>query len=127
MKMSILYLGSDPRSLAEQLADDLDRQAREGDFFAPATIVVPNRFLQRWLRLFLARRLDVAINLKFQVLEAALWDLLRELDPSAEAAPPESIDDNIYRLMVLSILLEEKGADLAPLQRYLQLQEPKLS
>jgi exodeoxyribonuclease V gamma subunit len=125
--MSTLYLGSDPRSLADQLADDLEREAKDGDFFKPATIVVPNRYLKKWLRLWLARRLDVAINLDFQILEPALWNLLREVDPANLASPPETVDENIYRLMVLSILLEVNDPDLLPLQRYLQLQEPKLS
>src|ERR1043166_1926482 len=104
--MSTLYLGSDPCSLADRLADDLDRQTRNGDFFTPALIVVPNRYLKKWLRLRLARRLDVALNLKFQYLEDALWDLLRKVDPAPEPARPDSIDENTYRLMVLSVLLE---------------------
>src|ERR1022692_1509206 len=93
--MSTLYLGSDPRSLADQLADDLEREAKDGDFFKPATIVVPNRYLKKWLRLWLARRLDVAINLDFQILEPALWNLLREVDPANLASPPETVDENI--------------------------------
>src|ERR1700687_2310483 len=125
--MSTLYLASDPRSLADQLADDLDQQAKDGDFFAPATIVVPNRYLKKWLRLWLARRLDVAINLQFQNLEESLWELLKEVDPAPQAAPPETIDENIYRLIVLSILLETSDPDLTPLRRYLQLQGPSLS
>src|SRR4051812_47504115 len=107
--MSTLYLAADPRTLADQLADDLERQAKKGDFFRPASIVVPNRYMKKWLRLWLARRLDVAINLKFQSLDEALWDLLKEADP----LPPELIDENTYRLMVVSILLREKDPHLA--------------
>src|SRR5207247_4188115 len=55
-------------------------------------------------------------------LEEALWDLLREADPTPPPAPAEKIDDNIYRLIVLSILLETDDPELVPLQRYLQLQ-----
>lgn len=122
--MSTLYLAADPRSLADRLADDLDRDAKHGDFFTPATIVVPNRYLKKWLRLHLARRRDVAINLKFQALEEALWELLQE---STGQAPPDTIDDNVYRLMVLSVVLEESDPDLAPLRRYLQIDGPNLS
>ena len=39
IQMSTLFLGSDPRTLADKLADELDRQAKAGDFFVPATIV----------------------------------------------------------------------------------------
>jgi exodeoxyribonuclease V gamma subunit len=125
--MSTLFLGSDPRTLADRLADELDRQAKAGDFFVPATIVVPNRYLRKWLRLWLARKLNVAINLQFDTLEIALWNLLRETDPHQAASPAEPIDENIYRLMMLSVLLEEKNRDLAVFQRYLQREGPALS
>ena len=125
--MSKFYLASDPRSLADQLADALDDEAKTGDFFAPTLVVVPNRYLRKWLRLWLARKLDVAVNLNYQPLEEALWTLLRQVDPNQSTSPPEAIDENTYRLMVLSVLLEEQDPDLAPLQRYLQRQGPALS
>ena len=50
--MSLLYLAADPRTLADQLADDLERLAKDGDFFTPATVVVPNRYVKKWLRRF---------------------------------------------------------------------------
>jgi exodeoxyribonuclease V gamma subunit len=125
--MSTLYLAPDPRTLADRLAENLDSQAKAGDFFTPATVVVPNRYLRKWLRLWLARRLDIAINLDFQDLEDALWKLLRQVDPDQSRTAPEPIDENVYRLMVLSILLEEKEPALAPLRRYLQLDEKSLS
>jgi exonuclease V gamma subunit len=118
--MSTLYLGSDPGSLADQLADDLGRRADADGFFTPTTIVVPNRYLRKWLRLYLARKLDVAIHLDFQYLEDALWNLLRAVDPSPLASRPEAIDENMYRLMVLSVLLDENDPELGPLQRYVQ-------
>ena len=121
--MSTLYLAADPRSLADRLAENLDNQAKAGDFFIPATVVVPNRYLRKWLRLWLARRLDIAINLDFHDLEEALWRLLRQVDPEQGSTAPEPIDENVYRLMVLSVLLEEKEPALTPLRRYLQLDE----
>ncbi|MSQ94087.1 MAG: hypothetical protein EXR98_05970 [Gemmataceae bacterium] len=125
--MSTLYLGSDPRSLADKLAEQLDQHGKTGDIFAPTTIVVPNRYLRKWLRLYLARTLGVAINLDFQTLEAALWNLLKELDPDSRVTPPETIDENIYRLMMLSVLLTEKDPHLEPLQSYLQIEGQSLS
>jgi exodeoxyribonuclease V gamma subunit len=125
--MSVLYLGSDPASLADRLADNLDQHARHGDFFTPLTIVVPNRFLRKWLRIHLARKHGVAINLRFEYLEKALWKLLQEVDPAGEHSPPRETDENVYRLMVLAVLLESKDANLAPLRRYLQLEKGPLS
>ncbi len=124
--MSKLYLACDPLTLVDRLAEDLDSASDTGDFFAPTRIVVPNRHLKKWLRLQLARRLDIAINLEFHLLEDALWLLLRETD-SATATPPEPIDDNAYRLMVLAILLDTANPHLAPLRRYGQLEDPALS
>ena len=112
--MSVLYLGSDPATLADRLADSLERPSPNHDFFTPTAIVVPNRFVRKWLRLYLARKHSVAINLQFNYLEQALWQLLQAVDPAGERSPPRETDENVYRLMVLSVLLESKDADLAP-------------
>jgi exodeoxyribonuclease V gamma subunit len=125
--MSVLHLASDVRSLAAKLADAIEQQARDGDPFEPIAIVVPNRYQRKWLRLWLARRLGVAINLQFELLDDALWSLLRRFDPRTHPSPPENLDENAYRLLVLSVLLEEKDAALAPLLRYLQMQSATLS
>ncbi len=125
--MSVLHLASDVRSLAAKLAEAIELQAREGDPFAPVQVVVPNRYQRKWLRLWLARQLGVAINLQFQLLDDALWPLLRQLDPRKHPSPPENLDENAYRLLVLSVLLQEDDAALLPLQRYLQMQSPTLS
>src|SRR5262249_27039847 len=85
--MGMLYLGIDIASLAERLAANLEKAARQGDFFQPATVVVPNQFLQKWLRLRLARQFGIAINLKFTHLETLFWELLRALDPRPHATP----------------------------------------
>src|ERR1043165_1598011 len=126
--MGTLYLAADLRMLADRLAANLDGEAEAGDFFAPARIVVPNRFIRKWLKLFLARQQSIAINLHFEQLEEALWRMLGECDSAPN--PAEAIDDNVYRLMVLSVLLEERDPDLAPLRRYLRVGEgrpPRLS
>src|SRR5438094_10050043 len=104
--MSTLYLGTDQIALAERLAELLDEESRSGDVFRPATIVVPNRYLAKWLRLWLARTRGIAINLRFLYLEAALWELLREQDPRKHPQPLELIDHEGYRLIVLSVLLD---------------------
>src|SRR5947208_1404582 len=122
--MSILYLASELVSLAGQLDERLRHEERRGDCFAPAMIVVPNRYLRKWLRLWLARRTGISINLRFVDLEDAFWELLRIIDPRPHPTPPEPLDENIYRLLVLAVLLEEREPSLAVLQRYVQLQQP---
>jgi exonuclease V gamma subunit len=117
--MSTLYLGTSPESLAARLAASIDANARAGDLFAPIRIVVPNRYVAKWLRLWLARRLGIAINLDVTYLETATWELLRELDPRSERV--KKLEDDLQRFMVLSVLLEEGNADpaLGPLHDYL--------
>src|SRR5262245_23795505 len=100
--MGTLYLSSDLQILADRLVRVVDADAR--DLFRPTHIVVPNRYMRKWLRLHLARAQSVAINLKFETLEDALWKLFRETDPHQVALPPEPIDDTTYRLMALSVL-----------------------
>jgi exonuclease V gamma subunit len=133
--MCVVYLGCDLESLAVRLADTLLSEERQGDFFAPATVIVPNRYLRKWLRLWLARRTGISINLRFPELEDGLWELLRSLDPRLHAPgtdasprmPPEPLDANTYRLLVLSVLLQEREPSLAALQRYIQLQAGPLT
>ncbi|MCI0376600.1 MAG: exodeoxyribonuclease V subunit gamma, partial [Gemmataceae bacterium] len=125
--MSVLYLAAEPVALAERLALDLDRQSKKADPFVPARIVVPNRNLAKWLRLWLARRDGVAVNLRFYYLENALFEMLRALDPRAYVGQagsltfePEFLDADHYRLLVLSVLLGDDSRELAPFQRYLE-------
>src|SRR4051812_17744893 len=100
--MSTLYLGSDPHTLAARMADVLATSS--SDPFEPIEVIVPNRYIRKWLRLWLARRLGVTFNLQFHDLEDALWLLLRQLDPRASLAEPEPLDDNTQRLAILAVL-----------------------
>src|SRR5688572_737610 len=121
--MSRLYLATDPVPLAAELARAIEDQVRRGEPFATTTVVIPNRYLGKWLRLWVARQHGVAINLRFVFLESALWEMLRTLDPrfgpprlqqletsrpECEGYPaiegPELLDATAYRLLVLSVL-----------------------
>jgi exodeoxyribonuclease V gamma subunit len=117
--MSTLYLGTDPETLAEKLASLMEQTVRAGNLFAPVQVIVPNRYLGKWLRLWLARRLGVAVNLQFTYLEAAGWELLQELDD--RRAVVQLLDDSTLRFLILALLLqEEEGTKLAPLRDYLE-------
>jgi len=118
--MSILYLGTDVEQLAVRLARNLDQAARAEDFFEPTTIVVPHRPLGQWLRLWLARQQGVAINLRQLYLEAALWEMLKEVDPRPQNPAPELLDGDHYRLLVLSVLQENQEPGLEFWNNYLQ-------
>jgi exodeoxyribonuclease V gamma subunit len=119
--MSTLYLGFDQDCLAGNLAELLGDAMRGADLFAPVTVVVPNRYLGKWLRLWLARHLGIAINLRFQYLETAMWELLRALDARPQPWPVKMLEHDDYRLMILSVLLDDpEDKDLLPLQNYLR-------
>src|SRR5579871_1769712 len=115
--VSTLYLGTDADSLAEEVARGVESTVRAGNPFTGISVVVPNRYLGKWLRLWLARRLGVIVNVRFTYLEHALWDLLCRLDD--RTAPIKKLDDLPLRFMILSLLLgpateSEGAADTEP-------------
>ena len=116
--MSSLFLAADAEILADQLAHEIKTRQSPKSFLVPQTIVVPNRVVEQWLKLHLARKHDVAINLRFRFLEQALWDSLLLIDPRPHPTPPEMLDDATYRLLVLSTLLLGDDPDLRPLQDF---------
>ena len=116
--MSSLFLAADAEVLADQLAHEVRTRQSPKSFLVPQTIVVPNRVVEQWLKLHLARKNDVAINLRFRFLEQALWDGLVLIDPRPHPTPPELLDDATYRLLVLSTLLYGDDPDLRPLQDF---------
>jgi exonuclease V gamma subunit len=117
--MSTLYLGTSLDALAARFATLLDQSARAGDFFAPATVIVPNRYVGKWLRLWLARRDGIAINLHFGYLETHIWELLKQVDGRRHEQRLELLDDTNYRLMILSVLLDEREGAPEGLRDYL--------
>ena len=53
--------------------------------------------------------------------------MLREVDPRTHRSEPEPLDENACRLLVLSVLLEDRDPDLAVLQQYIRMQTPPLT
>ncbi|TMQ30245.1 MAG: exonuclease V subunit gamma, partial [Planctomycetota bacterium] len=121
--MSTLYLGTDLESLAGKLAEVSESSG--ADLFAPLTVAVTSPFLGKWLRLWLARKLGVVLNVQFIPLEQAMWEMLKALDKREHALPLALVDEEQYRLMILAALLdpEAAGKELAPLRDYLQREE----
>jgi exonuclease V gamma subunit len=63
--MSTLYLGTNLHSLTGKLGEVLTESAQT-DCSQATTIVVPNRNVRKWLRMWLARRDGVAIKLFYE-------------------------------------------------------------
>src|SRR5882724_5714324 len=119
-RMSQLFLASDADVLASCLLEEIEERRKTADLFEPISIVVPNRFVQQWLKFRIAREWGVAINVRFSLLEHALWDWLRELDPRPHERPPELLDADRYHLLVFSILWNDADPALAPLQAFFE-------
>jgi len=116
---STLYLGTDHEALTDRL---ISRLAEPGlDPFVPATVVVPNRYVAKWLRLRIARQQGVAINLNIEpFLEHFLWQRFRALDPRPHQLPLQLLSDADYQLMLVAALLDEQGTSSErPLHEYL--------
>jgi exodeoxyribonuclease V gamma subunit len=118
--MSQLFLSADADLLADRLLEEIAARRAVADPFEPVSIVVPNRFVQQWLKFRIARAWGVAIHLQFTFLEQALWDWLREIDPRSHPQAPELLDGECYHLLALSILWNDSDAPLAPLQAYFE-------
>jgi len=112
-----VYRSNRVEVLAGALCDVIAR--RPSDPFSRDTIVVHSRGMERWLRLVLADRHDIAANLVFpfpaRVVHGALSAVLEDERSSAEAWQPESLAWSV--LAVLPALLNE--ADFAPVRAYL--------
>lgn len=111
--------------LAQRLADHLEHPSPGRDPFAPATVIVPNQNLKKWLQLYLAEAHGVSINLRFPFLERGLWEILNGLrEPDSPAV--DLLDSDRLRAFILAILEggfqrfdSETREALSPLEDYL--------
>jgi exodeoxyribonuclease V gamma subunit len=123
--LSHLYECPDLEGLADAFARQLGRSDR--DPLASARVVVPNPSLRRWLQIETSRRLGVAMGLRFEFLEQALWALLAEVDPAREAPYPLGADSLPWMILgQLLLLVEEPDPPpvLAPLLTYVGTPSP---
>jgi exonuclease V gamma subunit len=118
---STLYLGTDQEQLAQALRAQLEAETSAGDFFTPANVVVANRYVAKWLRLWLAREWGVVANLRIDyLLERKMWQMLQEVAGREQTAPLQLISDGDYQLMILASFLGESGPTADdPLRGYL--------
>jgi exodeoxyribonuclease V gamma subunit len=118
--MSILYLSICEEALAETLSANLLNRAKSADWFEPATIIVPNPFVGKWLRLWLARKLGIIANIRITYrLEAEMAELLKRVDSRSHPLPLQFLNDDQYRLMVVAALLDREMEEDDPFRTYL--------
>lgn len=72
-----LFQSNRIETLAGLLAEALARPLRSP--FRPETVMVQNQGMERWLELYLARRLSVCANVEFPLPASFAWQLMRSL------------------------------------------------
>jgi exodeoxyribonuclease V gamma subunit len=118
--MSILYFSTCKEALAETLSINLLAKSKSADWFEPATIIVPNPFVGKWLRLWLARKLGIVANIRITYrLEVEMAELLKRVDSRFHPLPLQFLNDDQYRLMVLAALLDREMEENNPFRVYL--------
>jgi len=101
----------------------LRTQERSGDPFAPETIVIQSRGMERWLALEIARHLGVAANLQFPFPEAFIRTVIKAALPDVPEAEPFQRDVMRFAIFALLPVCMAKDPSFAPLREYLRHDE----
>ncbi len=115
-----LYFSNQLDQLADKFADVLAQEVRNTDNpLEPPVVIVPNSNLAKWLRLFLAEKNSICMNIEIQYLENGLWGMLADIDPKTDK--PELMDNDQLKIILLHLLqnLDRSVPDFSPLTRYL--------
>ena len=117
-----LYFSNQLIPLVDKLHDNLRPDGAGPDCLEPAVIIVPNMNLSKWIKLTIARKSGIFMNVDFQYLETGLWNMIRSLDPH-RPPEPERLDNDNLRILLFFILMapDLDAPDLTPVSRYLQL------
>ncbi|MFO1507854.1 MAG: exodeoxyribonuclease V subunit gamma [Lysobacterales bacterium] len=111
-----LITANDSARLADALGERL--RAPRADPLVPASVLVPQRGLARWLQVHLAESLGVVANIAFTPPAQFAWKLLHAAQPDAPPASPFDVD--VLRWHLYALLGEPlEGATLQPLRDYL--------
>lgn len=115
--MSVLHVARDIHGLAGRLVEGLS--AGGGDPLEPAWVVVPHAAIRRWLELTIAARSGIAMNVRFDWLEQALWRALGVLAAERGLPSRRMLSRREATLLTLRALLEAgERPELAPFRRY---------
>jgi hypothetical protein len=99
-----LYFSNQLMPLADKLHDNLKPVGRGDSILASPVVIVPNMNLSKWIKLTLARKSDIFMNVEFQYLETGLWQMIRSLD--ARPIPePERLDNDQLKILLFFILM----------------------
>jgi exodeoxyribonuclease V gamma subunit len=115
-----LYFSNQLMPLADRLYDDLAAGASEGTALAPEIVIVPNMNLSKWIKLTLARRSGIFMNVRFEYLERGLWQMIRSL-ADLNDVEPELLDRERMTILLFFIFMapDRDAPELIPVNRYL--------
>jgi exonuclease V gamma subunit len=124
-----LYFSNQLMPLADKLHENLKPVGRvRRNFGTSPVVIVPNMNLSKWIKLTLARKSDIFMNVEFQYLETGLWQMIRSLD--ARPIPePERLDNDQLKILLFFILMapDREAPDLEPVRQYLRLSDGGMS
>jgi len=114
-----LHYSNRTEKLLQSLIENLEtaKQRPGASLFDAATIVVPNRQIETYLRFGIARAAGIASSLTMKFLRAFLEDLLEKCRPDIRI-----VSGNLLRGLLLELLADGAllaDADLGPLRSYL--------
>lgn len=114
-----LYFSNQLMPLADKLHDHLRPGDTDVNVLEPSVVIVPNMNLSKWIKLTLARKASIFMNVEFRYLEIGLWKMIRSLDP--DPIEPERLTSNNAAVLLFFILMSLEGdvPDLIPVMRYL--------
>jgi len=115
-----VYFGHQVEQLAQQLADQVQLQARRTpNILAPTQVIVPNGHMQRYLQLFMAEDQGVCANVEFPFLEKGLSYYLSLFEQESEQ---EQWSQAELTIRLSALLANEEilsRTELSPIARYL--------
>ena len=117
-----LYFSNQLMPLADKLYENLKPAGAGGNILDPPVVIVPNMNLSKWIKLTLARKAAIFMNVEFQYLETGLWQMIRSLDLNS-GPEPELLDKDSLKILLFFILMapDREAPDLIPVNQYLRL------
>jgi len=117
-----LYFSNQLMPLADKLLENLGPEGIGGNILDPPVVIVPNMNLSKWIKLTLARKTGIFMNVEFQYLETGLWQMIQSLDPRPGPGP-KLMDKDGLKIILFFILMAQdcELSDLTPLNPYLRL------
>lgn len=117
-----LYFSNQLMPLADKLLENLGPEGIGGNILDPPVVIVPNMNLSKWIKLTLARKTGIFMNVEFQYLETGLWQMIQSLDTRSGPSPKLMDKDGLKIILFFLLMAQDREiSDLTPLNPYLRL------